>query len=144
MNIGSLVQFMKSQGFERLSDYHDNSGCPMHYDGDILQFFNSETDKGVQFCIGPISDDAMFDDDMREEIKEKFYKHISTFRDDSGVGSTIHLWFRAKDNLVKEIKIFDDGIRNTFEFTLGDFNKDAYGTYGETFLNKIGENPEEY
>jgi hypothetical protein len=136
--IKELVVFMKGQGFTRLDDYHDNSGCPAHYDGDIFQFYNPETEEGVQFCIGPASDETMFGEDFREEVDEKFYKYIVTFRDDSGVGSTIHLCYRGKDNFVREIKKFDD------EFTLGGFNKEGYGDKADEFLKTIGENPDEY
>jgi hypothetical protein len=143
--IKELVVFMKGQGFERMDDYHDNSCCPAHYEGDIFQFFNPETRDGVQFCIGPVDDNAnMFSDDFIDEANEKFYRYICTFRDESGEGSTIHLCYRGKDSFVKEIKKFDNGRVSTFEFALGDFNQESYGQYGEKFLRAIGENPDEY
>lgn len=39
----AIEELLKKLGFVRMSDYYDNSGCPVVYDGVISQFFNPET-----------------------------------------------------------------------------------------------------
>jgi hypothetical protein len=67
-----------------------------------------------------------------------------SLRDDSGVGSTIELYYKSFSGIVVEKKIFDDGSISTLEYPLGEFNKRAYGEKGDEFLKSIGEDPDEY
>lgn len=68
----AIEVFMKTQGFERMEDYCDNSGCPAPMTGGILQFYNPATKIGVQFCYGEGTDDIMFGEDFQIEVKEKW------------------------------------------------------------------------
>lgn len=68
----AVEAFMKSQGFERMGDYCESGGCSAPLSGGIMQFYNPKTKIGVQFCLGDLNDDLMFDESFQLEVKEKW------------------------------------------------------------------------
>ena len=64
----AVETFMKSQGFERISDYYDNSGCPAPITGPTLQFYNPTTKIAVVVSAGEYNDQLILAEDYIIEI----------------------------------------------------------------------------
>jgi len=58
---------------------------------------------------------------------------------ETGGGAIIDLYYDYDGEVVKEEKIFAEGVKSVIEFDLDDFDPEIYGYHGEDFLEKIGE-----
>ena len=67
----AITAFMKTQGYERISDYVDMGACapPIML---IMQFFNPETKLACQICFGEYDDQLTLSEDHIIEVQERW------------------------------------------------------------------------
>ena len=70
-----IEEALEILGFISLGEHHDMGGCAAPIEGKILQFYNLKTKEAVQFCIGPLTDDLMFDEELALKVNSHFGKN---------------------------------------------------------------------